>query len=395
LLTRWLKWLEREFSDRKVRGSNPTSATRLPLSRLGQPDSIPALVLPSGGMAARHRKGATAERLLLLLHSYWCFRKSLRMNRAKRYRSLFSSTLPVPSCHPKGRRHEGCDSARLPRPRQERLSCRDQIRTTDLPVRKLQSYLQTANYCREITIIITQKCYSHNKPHYIKVNGMKTMHNDSLEKADDLPYWPVRKQGLAYPSVDNHQCRRLKRITWFGTTLLAICSLTTSHRYRAGQKVLCEVDGPTKMKSFSCDTLPVPNCHATRRKHEGWDTVRLPKPRQGKSRGGGRVRTTDLPVLQSPKTSNTINRSGSVTSYAFPKTIHRDECCSPIRNRLRDSWLRRETADWKAHGSNRTPASRSLLSRVGNPDEISDHVLPSNGMVARHRKHVTDELLFL
>ncbi|KAG5454059.1 hypothetical protein CSKR_102024 [Clonorchis sinensis] len=54
--------LERERTDRKVRGSNPTSASRLPLSRLGQPGSIPALVLPSGGMAARHGKGATAER---------------------------------------------------------------------------------------------------------------------------------------------------------------------------------------------------------------------------------------------------------------------------------------------------------------------------------------------
>ncbi|GAA50477.1 hypothetical protein CLF_104592 [Clonorchis sinensis] len=31
-------------------------------SRLGQPGSIPALVLPSGGMAVGHRKGATAER---------------------------------------------------------------------------------------------------------------------------------------------------------------------------------------------------------------------------------------------------------------------------------------------------------------------------------------------
>ncbi|KER33680.1 hypothetical protein T265_00561 [Opisthorchis viverrini] len=40
---RWLKWLEREFTDRKVRGSNPTPASRLPLSRLGQPGSIPAL----------------------------------------------------------------------------------------------------------------------------------------------------------------------------------------------------------------------------------------------------------------------------------------------------------------------------------------------------------------
>ncbi|KAG5452151.1 hypothetical protein CSKR_108326 [Clonorchis sinensis] len=58
----WLKGLEHEFTDRKVRGSNPNSASRLPLSRLGQPGSIPALVLPSGSMAARHRKGVTAER---------------------------------------------------------------------------------------------------------------------------------------------------------------------------------------------------------------------------------------------------------------------------------------------------------------------------------------------
>ncbi|GAA47598.1 protein kinase [Clonorchis sinensis] len=54
--------LERERTDRKVRGSNPTTASRFPLSRLGQPGSTPALVLPSGGTAARHRKGATAER---------------------------------------------------------------------------------------------------------------------------------------------------------------------------------------------------------------------------------------------------------------------------------------------------------------------------------------------
>ncbi|KAG5455100.1 hypothetical protein CSKR_107358 [Clonorchis sinensis] len=63
---RWLKWLEREFTDRKVRGSNPISASRLPLSRLGQPGSIPALVLPSGSMAARHRRGVAAERLFVV-----------------------------------------------------------------------------------------------------------------------------------------------------------------------------------------------------------------------------------------------------------------------------------------------------------------------------------------
>ncbi|KAG5448657.1 Actin- protein 2/3 complex subunit 4 [Clonorchis sinensis] len=63
---RWPKWLERESTDRKVRGSNPTSSSRFTLSRLGQPGSIPALVLPSGGMAVRYRKGATAERLFTI-----------------------------------------------------------------------------------------------------------------------------------------------------------------------------------------------------------------------------------------------------------------------------------------------------------------------------------------
>ncbi|GAA57875.1 hypothetical protein CLF_113301, partial [Clonorchis sinensis] len=32
---------------------------------------------------------------------------------------------------------------------------------------------------------------------------------------------------------------------------------------------------------FSCSTLLKPNCHATRRKHESWDTARLLKSRQG------------------------------------------------------------------------------------------------------------------
>ncbi|KER20930.1 hypothetical protein T265_15213, partial [Opisthorchis viverrini] len=56
-----LKWLEREFTDRKVYGSNPNCASQLPLSTLGQPGSIPILVQPSGGIAVSHRKGATAE----------------------------------------------------------------------------------------------------------------------------------------------------------------------------------------------------------------------------------------------------------------------------------------------------------------------------------------------
>ncbi|KER29743.1 hypothetical protein T265_03655 [Opisthorchis viverrini] len=38
----------------------------------------------------------------------------------------------------------------------------------------------------------------------------------------------------------------------------------------------------------------------SRRKHEGFDTARLPEPRQGESRGRGRIRTTDLPASDSP-----------------------------------------------------------------------------------------------
>ncbi|KAG5452514.1 hypothetical protein CSKR_103319 [Clonorchis sinensis] len=61
--------------------SNPTSASRLPLSRLGQPDTIPVLVLPSGGMTAKHRKDFTAEQCdslvfvisVLRLHHLPCF----------------------------------------------------------------------------------------------------------------------------------------------------------------------------------------------------------------------------------------------------------------------------------------------------------------------------------
>ncbi|KER24030.1 hypothetical protein T265_08203 [Opisthorchis viverrini] len=39
----------------------------------------------------------------------------------------------------------------------------------------------------------------------------------------------------------------------------------------------------------------MPKYHATQRKHGGWDTARLSKPRRGDSTGRGRVRTTDFP----------------------------------------------------------------------------------------------------
>ncbi|KER23234.1 hypothetical protein T265_14681, partial [Opisthorchis viverrini] len=72
---RWSNWLERESTDQKVRGLKPTSTFRLPLSRLGQPGSILALVSPSGGMAVRHRKVKVFEKTLVC-ESIWFLRES-------------------------------------------------------------------------------------------------------------------------------------------------------------------------------------------------------------------------------------------------------------------------------------------------------------------------------
>ncbi|KER22235.1 hypothetical protein T265_09626 [Opisthorchis viverrini] len=106
---RWPKWLEPEFTGQKVRGSNPTSATRLPLSRLGQPGSIPALVLPSGSMAARHRKDVTAERFLFTYNplSDKSTRISLSTPRLGQPGSIPALVLPsggMPARHRKGPR---------------------------------------------------------------------------------------------------------------------------------------------------------------------------------------------------------------------------------------------------------------------------------------------------
>ncbi|KAG5440990.1 hypothetical protein CSKR_109692 [Clonorchis sinensis] len=54
---RYGHWLERESTVRNVCDSDPASASRLLLFRLGQPGSTSALVLPLGCVAARHIKG--------------------------------------------------------------------------------------------------------------------------------------------------------------------------------------------------------------------------------------------------------------------------------------------------------------------------------------------------
>ncbi|KER21990.1 hypothetical protein T265_09820 [Opisthorchis viverrini] len=64
ILGNWTLQIGTTFATWTVRSSNPTSASRLPLSRLGQPGSIPALVFHSCGMAARYRKDPTSENMI-------------------------------------------------------------------------------------------------------------------------------------------------------------------------------------------------------------------------------------------------------------------------------------------------------------------------------------------
>ncbi|KAG5447960.1 hypothetical protein CSKR_100924 [Clonorchis sinensis] len=67
---RWLKWLERKFTDRKVCGSNPNSASRLPLSRLGQPGSPPDERLLRPSQTNQVERPADDSNIFLNLHFF-------------------------------------------------------------------------------------------------------------------------------------------------------------------------------------------------------------------------------------------------------------------------------------------------------------------------------------
>ncbi|KAG5454455.1 hypothetical protein CSKR_113121 [Clonorchis sinensis] len=93
-------------------------------------------------------------------------------------------------------------------------------------------------------------------------------------------------------------------------------------------------------------------CHPNGQQ-EGWDTARLPKPRQGKSRGrAGRVRTTDLPA--------TVINIQTVT-------IQPNCPAAELANQSRAAW-----ATWQY------------------PSPPAAHL---GGMAVRRRKGATDELM--
>ncbi|KAG5453481.1 hypothetical protein CSKR_114249 [Clonorchis sinensis] len=78
-----------------------------------------------------------------------------------------------------------------------------------------------------------------------------------------------------------------------------------------------------------CNTLSVPSCHATRRKHEGWDTARLSRPRQRKSRGRVGVQTTDLPYIFIKETTHKVAENSSTAHDRFCSSWDSSGRCSP------------------------------------------------------------------
>ncbi|KER19713.1 LOW QUALITY PROTEIN: hypothetical protein T265_15468 [Opisthorchis viverrini] len=122
---RWPKWLEREFTDlKKVRGSNPTSATRLPRSKFGYHQ--PRHIYTSHG----HRRFLSCPRSPMSIGSSTAARNRM---------AVFEKNRPAVEpfrCHATLRLHEGWDTARLPKPRQGKSRGRGQVRTTDLLISK-------------------------------------------------------------------------------------------------------------------------------------------------------------------------------------------------------------------------------------------------------------------
>ncbi|KER33731.1 hypothetical protein T265_00419 [Opisthorchis viverrini] len=106
-------------------------------------------------------------------------------------------------------------------------------------------------------------------------------------------------------TVYSEVCKSFPTKKWYPTRRSAISTLVQP-RHRDAVIILLNFSATRYLTSLSWRTLSVPNCHATRRLHEGWDTARLPKITQEKSRGRDRVRATDLPVKSWPSKENWI-----------------------------------------------------------------------------------------
>ncbi|KER27704.1 hypothetical protein T265_05331 [Opisthorchis viverrini] len=258
------------------------------------------------------------------------------------------STFARPSCHAIQRKHEGWDTARLPKSRQEKSRVRGRVRITDHPLCEKDSVLifsllavgveSEENGCvkRQIlhdsgeAIMVYLPCMNDHDDR-LNMNQVTTYQNTrGMVCVRDRPY----AQRFKLPDQMSPRClnqQRANKTDVHTQTHMDNINSYESNRRKTSKFPLHslgaldpntafrnEVSFPTELETSDTSTNMGANrsaiapfrCYATGRKHEGWDTARLPKPRQGKSRGRGWVLSTDLPVwapwqYPSPRTTMT------------------------------------------------------------------------------------------
>ncbi|KER27277.1 hypothetical protein T265_05678 [Opisthorchis viverrini] len=303
-----------------------TLASRLPLSRLGRPGSTPALVQPVGGMAVRNRKGATAERV-------FCRQLNVLHQAASccsplRYRDIAIHRLtwnPAESLV--------CDVSRQPNVLRQTTSC---FRRYD--IRDIAIHLR----CVDISLIPFQ---------YLLCWRLFFVNEDATAAF-------VNRQGANFSPIE----------------------------YSGNASREAEVG--FEPRTSRCSTLLVPSCHATRRKHEGWDTARLLTRRQRKSRGGGRIRTTDLPVSKFADLWILVDRKAVVRLH-FWGTLDTNDLAFNVVTPFRClSATRRKHEDWDTAA--RFPKPRQEKSRRSGRVRTED--FPISQSALQLLRHLTGEV---
>ncbi|KER24376.1 hypothetical protein T265_07935 [Opisthorchis viverrini] len=317
-----------------VRGSNPTSGSQLLMYMFGRPGSISALV--GSDMAVRHLKSATTERFL----------------------------------GRDGRSADEVVGTYLTRKSDDALeSSENKQMNEDKPFQFAErGFVEGGISCESVA---DKAVYKH-----AIVSGNLSFLGDAVPTciSINLKLSPCRGGGRAslltgtqFPKVQPYQ-EGQRQFEYKRATCYA--DLKSGFLNNNGGK-----------KSFSCSTLSVPSCHATRGKHEGWDTARLPKPRQGESRGRGQVRTTDLPVTPNAAAVMFVRRT------AGPKKARQ-------KSEMVE-WLQRKFTDRGVCSWNPTPASQFFLFRFAHTGSTPALVPPSGGIAVRHRKNRNDGRGFL
>ncbi|KER20860.1 hypothetical protein T265_10669 [Opisthorchis viverrini] len=217
--------------------------------------------------------------------------------------SFSCSTLPVPSCHATRRRHESWDTVRLPKPRQGKSRGRVNPCSNHL-VHLVPCWINTALLSSNNGIKWAIETNAPDLFESIKPTR-SILDNDGTPDICLHPSSHNRDSGKQCCGMYRARLRRFvvglfaELGSWIANVSSPIVvtsfsplteSVLNSKAYCKMCYSPCPIQHPSLGAlpldySFSCSTLPVPSCHATRRRHESWDTVRLPKPRQGKSRG--------------------------------------------------------------------------------------------------------------